>query len=146
MSASVRTPGYRDLTWPQLAALVVGAAYALIGVIGFFVTGLDDFFGHHSDELLGFQINPFHNLVHVVVGLAGIALARTLAGARTYGFALGIAYGAAFVYGLFAVGESWDFLSLNWPDNVLHLVSAAIGFAIALGPVRTAVGSGSVRI
>jgi hypothetical protein len=146
MSTSARMPGYRDLTWPQLGALVVGVVYAVIGVIGFFITGFDDFFGHQTDELLGFQINPFHNLVHLLVGLAGVALARTLAGSRMYGFVLGVGFGAAFVYGLFAVGESWDFLSLNWPDNILHLVSAAAGFAIALGPVRTAVGSRSARI
>ncbi len=60
-------------------------------------------------------------------------------GARTYGWLLAVGYGAAFVYGLFAVGEDWDFLSLNWADNVLHLATALVGLVIALMPVRTAV-------
>jgi hypothetical protein len=75
-------------------------------------------------------------VVHLLVGLAGLALARTLSGARTYGWLLAVAYGAAFVYGLFAVGQSWDVLNLNWADNWLHLVTALAGLAIALGPVH----------
>ena len=70
---------------------------------------------------------------------------RTLAGARTYGWLLAVGYGAAFVYGLFAVGEAWDFLSINWADNVLHLATALVGLVIALLPVRTAVGTGRTR-
>jgi Domain of unknown function (DUF4383) len=140
-----RTAGGPGRTWPQIAALVVGAVYFLIGVIGFFVTGFDeDFFAHDTGEtLLGFEINNAHNVVHVIIGLAGIALARSLAAARTYGVLLALGYGAAFVYGLFAVGEDWDFLSLNWADNWLHLGSAIIGLVIAAGPVRSSVDRGS---
>jgi asparagine N-glycosylation enzyme membrane subunit Stt3 len=69
--------------------------------------------------------------------VVGIALSRTLSGARTYGWLLAAGYGLAFVYGLFAVGKDWDFLNLNWADNVLHLVTALVGLVIALGKVRT---------
>lgn len=132
-----RNTGTRPTSgWPRTLALVVGVVYTLVGIAGFFVTGFDDFFGMSGDTLLGFMVNPFHNVVHLVIGLAGIALSRTLSGARTYGWLLGLGYGAVFVYGLFAVGESWDPLNLNWADNWLHLASALIGFVIALGPVR----------
>ena len=52
-------------------------------------------------------------------------------------------YGLAFIYGLFAAGNrDINFLSLNGADNVLHLVSALAGVAIALWPAeRTARGS-----
>ena len=134
-------------TWPQLLALIIGAVYLLVGIVGFFVTGFDDFFGHDTNEtILGFEVNPFHNIVHILIGAAGLALARTLAGARTYGWLLAVGYGATFVYGLFAVGQTWDFLSLNWADNWLHLVSALAGLAIALGPVRSAVGGRTSRV
>ena len=53
-------------------------------------------------------------------------------------------YGAAFVYGLIAVGKSWDFLNLNAADNILHIATALMGLVIALAPVRSAVG-GSAR-
>ncbi|MGY1616000.1 DUF4383 domain-containing protein [Geodermatophilus sp. SYSU D00691] len=140
-----RTTSARGLTWPQLAGLVIGAIYTLIGIIGFFVTGFDDFAAHTGETLIGFMINPLHNIVHLVIGIAGLVLSRTLSGARTYGWLLAAGYGAAFVYGLFAVGEDWDFLALNWADNILHLVTALLGAAIALGPVRSAVGGHSLR-
>ncbi|WP_409330326.1 DUF4383 domain-containing protein [Trujillonella humicola] len=135
------------MTWPQMLALAFGVVYLLIGIIGFFITGFDDFFGnrhgtsmaHEDATLLGFMINPMHNVVHILIGAAGIALSRTLTGARTYGWLLAIGYGAAFVYGLIALGEEWDFLNLNAADNVLHIVTAVVGLVIALGPVRTAV-------
>ena len=117
-------------------ALGIGVAYVLVGVLGFFVTGFDDFAGNSQDErLIGlFMINPLHNVAHILVGIAGIALARTLASARTYGWLLAVLYGALFIYGLIATGESWDFLNINGADNVLHILSALAGLAIALWP------------
>ena len=129
----------RGKTWPELLALAFGAIYTLIGIIGFFITGFDNFFSHTGETLLGFEINGMHNVVHILIGVAGLVLARTLAGARTYGWLLAVGYAAAFVYGLFAVGEDWDFLNLNAADNVLHIATAVVGLVIALAPVRTAV-------
>src|SRR3954466_12810424 len=129
-------------TVPQILALVFGAVYLLVGIIGFFITGFDNFAGNEQHEmLLFFMINPLHNIVHIVIGLAGLLLARTLAGARTYGWLLAVGYAAAFVYGLIAVGEDWDFLNINGADNVLHIVTAVVGLVIALAPVRTTTGA-----
>ncbi|MGY1740568.1 MULTISPECIES: DUF4383 domain-containing protein [unclassified Blastococcus] len=154
--ASTRDTGaaHPGMTWPQMLAMAFGVIYLLVGIVGFFITGFGDFFGnealpgaHHVDDnLLGFMINPMHNVVHILIGAAGIALARTLAGARTYGWLLAVGYGAAFVYGLIAVGEDWDFLNLNTADNVLHIATAIVGLVIALGPVRTAVDHRSTRV
>ena len=148
-SADRSGTGRAGKTWPELLALAFGAIYLLIGIIGFFITGFDNFFGnengtpaHHVDEnLLGFMINPMHNVVHILIGAAGLALSRTLAGARTYGWLLAVGYGAAFIYGLIAVGKDWDFLNLNAADNVLHILTAIVGLVIALGPVRDHVGT-----
>jgi hypothetical protein len=135
----------RGRTVPEILALVFGAIYTLIGIIGFFITGFENFFEHTDKTLLGFEINGMHNVVHILIGVAGLALARTLAGARSYGWLLAIGYGAAFVYGLFATGKDWDFLSLNWADNILHLATVLVGLVIALMPVRHAVDAGRVR-
>jgi len=113
----------------QLLALAIGAVYTLVGILGFFITG--------------FEINPLHNLVHLAIGLAGLALWRRLDTARTYGWLLAIGYGATFIYGLFAAGNSdSNFLSINGADNGLHLVSAIAGVAIALWPARRTARSG----
>jgi hypothetical protein len=121
----------------QYLALVVGAAFTLAGLAGFLVTGFDDFADETDETLLGFAVNPLHNIVHLVIGLAGLALWSKLRSARLYGWALALGYGAAFVFGLFATDEpDINFLNINGADNGLHLVSALVGLAIALWPDR----------
>ena len=74
----------------QIAAAAVGAVFLLVGILGFvpgITTSYDDlgFAGHHGAELLGlFEVNVLHNLVHLTFGIAGLALARNIAGARAY--------------------------------------------------------------
>ena len=139
MAASGNTGARQGMTWPQMLALAFGVIYLLVGIVGFFITGFDNFFGQTDETLLIFDINPAHNIVHIVIGLAGIVLSRTLAGARTYGWLLAVGYAAAFVYGLIAVGKDWDFLNINGADNVLHIATAVVGLVIALGPVNNTV-------
>jgi hypothetical protein len=132
----------RGKTLPEILALAFGAIYLLVGIVGFFVTGFDDFFAHDTNEtLVGFEINGMHNVVHILIGVAGLVLGRTLAGARTYGWLLAVGYGAAFIYGLLAIGKEWDFLSINAADNVLHILTALVGLVIALMPVRNVADS-----
>ena len=133
----------RGRTVPEILGLAFGAVSLLVGIVGFFVTGFDDFFAHNTEEkLLGiFEINGMHNVVHILIGVAGLVLSRTLSGARTYGWLLAVGYGAAFIYGLLAIGKDWDFLSINAADNVLHIATALVGLVIALLPVRNAVDS-----
>lgn len=142
MAASANAGSRRSMTWPQALALVFGVVYLIVGIIGFFWTGFDNFADNSQHEmLLGlFMINPLHNIAHIAVGLVGLASFRTLTGARTYGWLLAGLYAVLFVYGLIAAGKSWDFLNINAADNVLHIATAVVGLVIALGPVRTAVG------
>ena len=141
MTSAGNTGARQGMTWPQMLALAFGVIYLLVGIVGFFITGFDGFVSNRTDGnedmLLVFMINPLHNVVHILIGLAGIALSRTLAGARTYGWLLAVGYGAAFVYGVIAVGKDWDFLNLNWADNILHLVTAIVGVVIAKMPARS---------
>jgi ABC-type transport system involved in multi-copper enzyme maturation permease subunit len=121
----------------QLLALAIGVVYTLVGLAGFLVTGFDNFAAETDKTLLGFELNPLHNLVHLAIGLAGLMLWRRLDTARAYGWLLAAGYGLTFIYGLFAAGNSdLNFLSLNSADNVLHLLSAAAGLAIALWPAQ----------
>ncbi len=124
---------------PRILALVVGAGYLLVGIIGFTITGLGNWFTRDTNEsVLGFEINGAHNIVHLAIGALGLLLAWRLGGARTFGWLLFVGYGAAFVYGLIAVErENLNFLSLNQADNWLHLGSALLGLVIALWPTRT---------
>ena len=119
----------------RMIAFVFGVVYVALGVLGFLVTGFDNFASDTNESLLGFQVNPLHNLVHLAVGLLGIVMARRTDSARTYGWLLVAMFGATFVYGLFAAGNrDVNFLNINSADNVLHFLNVLIGFAIALWP------------
>lgn len=121
----------------QLLAAIIGVVYTVIGIVGFFPTGAADFASESNAQLFGFGVNPLHNLVHIALGVAGIAMCLTLARARTYGWILFGVLGVAFVYGLFAVGSpSINFLSLDLADNILHLVTALLGLGIAMWPMN----------
>jgi len=137
--ASGATADARPTRQPhQYLALVIGVVYLLVGVVGFAITGFDDWTMHdHSQTLLGFAINPLHNVVHLLIGLLGVLLWSRSASARTYGWILAIGYGAAFVYGLIVVNNpDANLLNINGADNVLHIVSAVAGVAVALWPAR----------
>ena len=108
----------------QTFALVFGVAFLAAGVLGFIpgvTTNLGDieFAGNDSpSELVGlFQVSILHNIVHLLFGIAGIALSRTTANARMY---------VLFVYGLFVGrGDDANFVPINdWGDG-LHGVLAA---------------------
>jgi uncharacterized membrane protein YuzA (DUF378 family) len=137
-TAGNRTTTKDGLHPSQAIALAVGAAYTLVGIAGFFVTGFDDFAAHDTGEkLLGFQLNPLHNIVHLVIGVAGLALWRRVDTAKIYGWLLFIGYGATFVYGVLVDKDTdANFLALNSADDGLHLASALVGLVIALWPVR----------
>lgn len=123
----------------QWLALVIGILYVLVGLAGFAVTGFDGFAEPDGELLLGlFEVNPLHNIVHLLIGAVGLALWNRLDRARIYGWFLAIGYGATFVYGLFVANtdDQANFLALNQADNGLHLISALAGLAIALWPAR----------
>ena len=134
-TSTTRTAGR---TVPQWLALTIGAVFTLIGLAGFLVTGFDGWTEHHPDQtLLGFAVNPLHNVVHLVLGLAGVVMARTERSARTYGWLLVVGYGAVLVYGLLVSGqEDGNFLNINAADNVLHGLTILAGLATALWPRR----------
>lgn len=134
-----RSADHRTARTPsQYLALIVGLAFTVAGIAGFFVTGFEDFFARDTNQFLfGLEINPAHNVVHLALGLLGLILAVSAAGARTYGALLFVGYAAAFVYGLFAVDDrDINFLSLNTADNWFHLGSALVGLVIAVLPGR----------
>ena len=136
MTSADRTSDRHPAQW---LALIIGAVYTLVGIVGFFITGFDGFVEPEGELLLGvFEINPLHNVVHLIIGVAGLALSNRLDRARMYGWLLAAGYGLTFLYGLFVANsdEPANFLALNQGDNWLHLVSALAGLAIALWPAR----------
>jgi hypothetical protein len=109
----------------QTVAMLTGIVFLLVGILGF-IPGITtnapgDFAGGDSDaELLGiFQASILHNIVHLLFGLAGLALARTWDGARTFLIGGGVIYLALWILGLIG-GANW--VPVNTADNWLHFV------------------------
>ncbi|WP_030768238.1 DUF4383 domain-containing protein [Streptomyces sp. NRRL F-2664] len=137
MTSRIRSTSRR--TPVQQAALIVGAVFLLVGILGFIpgiTTDYDTlrFAEHHSEaKLLGiFQVSVLHNIVHLLFGIAGLATARTAASARTYLVAGGVIYLVLWIYGLIIDHDSAaNFVPVNSADNWLHFV-LGVGM-IALG-------------
>jgi Domain of unknown function (DUF4383) len=120
-------------------AQVFGAIYVLIGIVGFFITGFGDFATSEGRTLILFDINPLHNIVHLVVGIAFLAASRVEATARTVSALVGAVYLAVGLLGLFIAGnDDLNLLALNQADNVLHLLSGAIALYFGLAGRREA--------
>lgn len=148
-------PARRAMAPVQKAALAIGAVFLLVGTLGFIpgITSNFDqltFAGHHSEAaLLGlFNVSILHNIVHLLFGVAGVLLARTFDGARSYLVGGGIIYLVLFVYGLVIDHDSSaNFVPVNDADNWLHLILAIamIGLGVALGRTRDHIGTAGHR-
>ena len=114
----------------QTVALVFGAVYVLVGIIGFFVDS-SGFADTEGGKILGlFEVNPLHNVAHLLIGAALLASSRALASARAVNTTVGAAYLLLGIVGLFILDSSANILALNAADNGLHLVSAALLLAV----------------
>ncbi|MGW0118594.1 DUF4383 domain-containing protein [Streptomyces sp. NPDC003327] len=132
----------------QLAALVVGVVFLLVGVLGFIpgvTTDYDTltFAEHHSEaKLLGvFQVSVLHNIVHLLFGVAGVAMSRAAASARAYLIGGGVIYLVLWLYGLLIDHDSSaNFVPVNTADNWLHFVLGLgmVALGVLLGRGRTA--------
>ena len=54
----------------RLLATVFGAVYLLVGIVGFFVTSGIGFFATEGRNLIIFEVNPLHNIIHLAIGAA----------------------------------------------------------------------------
>jgi hypothetical protein len=134
----VRGAGFydNDKSMAQLLGPVLGLTYLLVGVAGFVVTGFDNFFQDTDEALMGFSLNPFHNVVHGGAGLFLIIM-TTL-------FSTEVAEGALMGAGLFLIvafvigvsgPDNLTILSMRGegdPENFNHLVVGVAVFAVGL--------------
>jgi hypothetical protein len=109
-------------TFAQWYCVVAGATLAVAGVLGFIADGsFDSGSAVQGDEFLGFEVNGWHNLVHLASGLVLLAAANTRPTAKTVALVFGAIYAFVTLWGLIDGDEVFNIIPVNGPDNLLHL-------------------------
>ncbi len=121
-------------TSAQMYALVFGITLVVAGIVGFVVdTSFGDLgSGVEGDELILFEVNGWHNIVHLASGALGLALVGTATGARAYALGFGTVYAAVTVWGFVDGNDVLGLLPVNTADNFLHLGISVAGIAAGL--------------
>jgi hypothetical protein len=137
--------GRRGLTPAQLYCLLVGLSLLMAGAFGFLAdasfdtggTADTDRIGNadgqlQGDGFLGFEVNAWHNIVHLLSGLVLLAAFRRRGPAKTVALAFGVVYGMVALIGLIDGSDVLGIIPVNGADNVLHIALSALGILTAL--------------
>ena len=128
-------------------AMVLGAIYVVVGVLGFVPPlltspadapplALDQAYGY----LFGlFPVNILHSLVHLGVGVWGVLAARTLAAARTYAASVAVIFAVLTVMGFVPrLNTVFGFVPLFGHDVWLHALTAIVAAYFGFRETRMA--------
>ncbi|MGJ4845473.1 MULTISPECIES: DUF4383 domain-containing protein [unclassified Leifsonia] len=123
----------------RLVATIFGAVYLVVGLLGFAYTGGVGFVATKGGLILGiFEVNPLHNIAHLLIGAALLIAGLTrVAAAKAVNTTVGAVYLLLGIVGFFLVGTGANILALNTPDHFLHLVSAIVLLGVGLGAEKT---------
>lgn len=107
---------------------ILGVVFLAVGVLGFV-----------NDPVLGlFEVNGFHNLVHLLSGVLALgAVAMGEAAVRTFSKIFGLVYGLVAVLGFFMESPLLGLIEVNMADNFLHIVLAVVFLYIGFGMDRS---------
>ncbi|MBG6107401.1 DUF4383 domain-containing protein [Frigoribacterium sp. CG_9.8] len=123
----------------RLVATVFGAVYLLTGLIGFAATSGVGFAAIKGGFLLGiFELNPLHNIVHLLIGavllIGGLS---NVSAAKAVNTLVGAVYLLLGIVGFFIVDSTLNILALNTGDHFLHLVSGVLLLGVGLAMDRS---------
>jgi hypothetical protein len=133
-----------DRTPAQLYAFALGATLLLVGIVGFIADSpFDTGANVQGSDLIIFEVNGWHNIVHILSGLVGLALWRNARTARMYALGFGVVYLLVTIWGFVDGNSVLALIPVDTADNLLHLAIAALGIAAGLAsrddraPART---------
>jgi len=156
---------HKGMTPAQWYCLLAGLALLLAGIFGFLADStFDTSLGNadandteaagnadgklQGDGFLGFEVNGWHNVVHLLSGLLLLAAFRSRKAAKTVALAFGIVYGIVALIGLINGNDVLGIIPVNPADNILHIALSLAGILAALVSPRdekhrTSTGSGT---
>jgi hypothetical protein len=129
---------HRGRSAAQWFCLIVGGTLVLVGLLGFLAEAtFDTSAGSDPGALDGenfilFEVNGWHNVVHIASGLFLLALSGKHRTARTAALAFGAIYAVVTVIGLIDGHDVLGVIPVNPADNVLHILLTVTALAVAL--------------
>lgn len=118
------------------AAVIFGVVLVLIGIAGFVpVITIPPADGEPAKLLGAFAVDPIHNFVHILTGVAALIVGLISEQAsRGYFRVIAVVYAVAAVAGFFAGYGTLLGMAYNYADAFLHLsialIALALGFAL----------------
>ena len=129
-------------TLAQTFCLVFGATLLAVGILGFIFGGsnFDTGAGVQGDEFIVFEVNGWHNIVHIASGLLLLLAAPKGPLAATVATAFGAVYAIVTVWGFVDGNDVLGLIPVNTADNLLHvaLTVAALFVGLTAGGLMAA--------
>ncbi len=134
-------------TIAQTFCLVAGAGLIAAGVLGFFFGGSDFATGNsvQGEEFIVFEVNGWHNIVHIASGALLLLLAPKARVAAIGALIFGLVYAGVTVWGFIEENDVANLIPINTADNWLHaaiaiaaILAAALSGAFAASSARDA--------
>jgi Domain of unknown function (DUF4383) len=150
MEASARSYSTRDddlsRSPARIFCLVVGATLVLVGLLGFIAeSAFETGSGVQGDDLIVFEVNGWHNVVHIASGLFLLAMMRRHDTARLAALSFGAIYAVVTIIGLVDGNDVLGLLPVNGADNILHILLTLAAFAAGLAPLRERTRASTAR-
>src|SRR5205085_3496503 len=113
----------RGRTPAQWFCSIFGPVLLLVGILGFIAdANFDTGSAVQGDGFLGFEVNGWHNVIHIASGAFLLAMAKKRRTAKTATIAFGAIYGLVTIIGLIDGNDVLGLFPVNPADNVLHIL------------------------
>ena len=141
--AGVREGSARTLA--QSMALLIGAGLVAVGILGFVFGGSDFDAGGNvqGEDFIIFEVNGWHNVVHLATGALLLVMAGTARSAVAALLLFAVIYAAVTVYGFVDGNDIVQLAATDQEDNWLHAALTAIALLVAL--VAGSLGASALR-
>jgi hypothetical protein len=130
--------GSQNRSTAQWYCLIVGATLLLVGLLGFLAESKFDTSSGgdqgalDGEDFLIFEVNGWHNVVHILSGAFLLLMSSKHARARTGALAFGAIYGLVALIGLIDGHDVLGIIPIDPADNILHILLAGSALAVGL--------------
>ncbi|HEV2874635.1 MAG TPA: DUF4383 domain-containing protein [Thermoleophilaceae bacterium] len=134
---------HRGRSAAQWFCLVVGVTLVVVGLLGFLAEATFDTSAGSDpgavdgENFILFEVNGWHNVVHVLSGGFLLALSGRHRTARTAALSFGAIYAVVTVIGLIDGHDVLGLIPVNPADNVLHILLTVAALAAGLSSDRS---------